>query len=175
MDRTGTVSWRADTARLCISHRPAGAFGSGHSGGDLHRVVRRDHAGARLGAVLAGFPGFGDLGGGLLWRFAGRPTLSYRGYAGDGSGDAHLARRAELLRAGRHARRAVLDLGIDADAACSAGWLVQRAPAAVARHHPGDRYHQQLSPFPVSAIGDQDLLNEPAANGLTVRRSGAML
>jgi len=50
-----------------------------------------------LAAVLAGVAAIGDLGVGLLRRIARRPAFGYHGDARDGSGTAHLVRRAQLF------------------------------------------------------------------------------
>ena len=47
--------------------------------------------------------------------------------------------------------RAVLGLDLVPDAAGAAGRPVQRPPPAAARHHPGNRGHQQLGSYPGSA------------------------
>jgi len=66
---------------------------------------------------------------------------------------AHLVRRAGLFRPRRHAWRAVLDFGVDADAAGSVDRPVQQPPSAVARSHFGNHSYQQLGPYSGSATG----------------------
>src|SRR6266851_3417736 len=175
MDAAGIVSRRADAAGIRVPDRHRGAFDSGDSGLHVHRRVRRGHAGTWLGAVLAGVAGVGNLGADLLRRLAGRAAFGHPGHARDGSGAAHLVRRAGLFRAGRHACRAVLDFGVNADAAGSAGRAVQWPPAPVARYHPGNRGYQQLGPQPRRAAGANVLTATPWVNRLTVSLRGAML
>ena len=74
-----------------------------------------------------------------------------------------------LFRARRHARRAVLGVGLVPDAAGAAGRPVQRPPAAAARHHPGNRGHQQLGPHPGGATR---AAIERSVNRLTVSSAG---
>jgi len=66
---------------------------------------------------------------------------------------AHLVRRAQLFRARRHARGAVLAVGIVPDAAGAADRPVQRPPPPAARYRAGNRGHQQLGPHPCGAAG----------------------
>jgi hypothetical protein len=80
-------------------------------------------------------------------------VVYYRGHADDGSGAAHLVRRAGLLCARRHPCRAVLGIGVVFDAADSAGRAVQRPPAPAARHHPGNRGYQQFGAQPGGTTG----------------------
>jgi len=89
----------------------------------------------------------------LLRCIAGRAAFGDPGHARDGSGTAHLVRRARLFRPRRHAWRAVLDFGVDADAAGSVDRPVQQPPSAVARSHFGNHSYQQLGPYSGSATG----------------------
>ena len=68
--------------------------------------------GLGLALLLAAAAGLGDLGARLFRRDPRRPALGHHRHAGDGSGNAHLVRRAGLFRARRGARHRVLGLGL---------------------------------------------------------------
>ncbi len=108
------------------SHR---AFDSGDPGGHVHRRIRRGYAWARMGAVLAGIAGHSDLGGDLLRRFAGRSAFGDAGHACDGSGTAHMVRRAGLFRARAPCMRCCSGFRYRSFTTCPAGRCCSTAAA----------------------------------------------
>src|SRR5262249_2598492 len=117
-----------------------------HSGAarrHVHPDLRPVHVRARLAALRAPLAGVGHLGDRLLRHDPGEPGFRHHRHAGAGRRDAHLVRGARIFRARRGARDRVLGDYLVPHPADPAGRLLQRAPAAPARHAGRHRRRQQ--------------------------------